>query len=221
MTWEGSFRPPLVNVTTEPRPYQQTIPIWHGSASSKQSTELAAKNGCPIFSSNTFHRQDKYKALIDHYRERWAYYGRDPKEAIVGAGSGGLYLADTKEEAIARYRPYYEAHNAAPSSQYNRPPFKSLEDKVENGSVLVGSADSVIEKILDYHEAFGNQVLAVSVDGLTKSEQREQLERFARDIAPVLRRELPDSVWEKRGALRTNVDLKTLNCQFNNINYTD
>ncbi|MGB8269340.1 MAG: LLM class flavin-dependent oxidoreductase, partial [Priestia megaterium] len=43
---------------------------------------------------------------------------------------------------------------------------------------------------------YGNEVLSISVDGLSEAEQLEQLERFADDIAPVLRKELPSSVWE-------------------------
>lgn len=75
-------------------------------------------------------------------------------------------------------------------------PFTSLEDNIANGPALIGSPDQVIEKILNYQAAFGHQVLSLSVDGLTESEQREQMERFASDVAPVLRREVPSSVWE-------------------------
>ncbi|UUZ86820.1 LLM class flavin-dependent oxidoreductase [Paenibacillus sp. P26] len=196
VTWQGRYRPRLESVTTQPRPFQRPIPVWHGSASSTLSTELAAKYGEPIFSSNTFHPLAKYKALIDHYRERWAYYGRDPKDAVVGAGGGSLYLADTPEEAIRRFRPYYQAFHSTAAAQHNRSPFTGLEDNIENGPVLVGSAESVIEKILRYHRAFGHQVLSISVDGLTEAEQREQVERFAAEVAPVLRREIPSTVWD-------------------------
>ena len=53
----------------------------------------------------------------------------------------------------------------------------------------------MIEKILRYQGAYGHQVLSISVDGLTEAEQREQLERFAADVAPVLRRLVPSTVW--------------------------
>ena len=61
--------------------------------------------------------------------------------------------------------------------------------------------EEAFEKIIDYYHAYGNEVLSISVDGLSEAEQREQLERFASDIAPVLRKEIPSSVWEneKRG----------------------
>lgn len=195
VTWQGRYRSPLDNVTTQPRPFQHSIPVWHGSASSTLSTELAAKYGEPIFSSNTFHPQAKYKALIDHYRERLAYYGHDPQKAMVGSGFGSLYLANTTEEAVKRYRPYYDAFHATAASQHNNSPFKDLEDNVQNGPALIGSADKVIEKILNYHEAYGHQVISISVDGLSEMEQREQIERFATEVVPVLRREVPSTVW--------------------------
>lgn len=203
VTWEGKFRTPLTQVTTEPRPLQKNIRIWHGSASSKLSTELAAKNGDPIFSSNTFHPQAKYKALIDHYRERLDFYGYDAKNAIVGAGARGLYLANTSEEAIKRYRPYYNAYMNTEASKLNESPFKDLEDHIQNGSALVGSADQVIEKILNYYEAFGHQVQAISVEGLTAEEQQEQLERFATEVIPVLKREIPSTVWDEKSPILT------------------
>jgi alkanesulfonate monooxygenase SsuD/methylene tetrahydromethanopterin reductase-like flavin-dependent oxidoreductase (luciferase family) len=198
VSWQGRYRSPLNQVTTQPRPFQKSIPVWHGSASSPLSTELAAKYGEPIFSSNGFHPQAKYKALIDNYRERWAYYGRDPKDAVVGAGGGSLYLANTNEEAIKSFRPYYDAFHNTASAQHNQSPFKDLEDNIQNGPALVGSADRVIEKILNYHEAYGHQVLSISVDGLTEAEQLEQVERFAADVMPVLRREIPSTVWDNK-----------------------
>lgn len=197
VTWEGKYRPPLHEVTTQPRPFQKSIRIWHGSASSTFSTELAAKQGEPLFSSNGFHHLEKYKALIDHYRERLAFYGHDPQKAIVGAGGGALYLADTREEAIKRYQPYYDAFHATAASQHNQTPFTDLEDNIKNGPALVGNAEMVIEKILRYQKAFGHQVLSISVDGLTEAEQREQIERFAADVMPVLRREIPSTVWDQ------------------------
>lgn len=198
VNWSGKFRSPLKNVTTLPRPFQKRIPIWHGSASSKLSTELAAKNGDPIFSSNTFHPLEKYKELIEHYRERLDYYGHDPIQAVVGSGARGLYLANTTEEAINGYRPYYDAYNHTEPAKYNQSPFVNLEDNIKNGPALVGTPDQVIEKLLKYHKAYGHQVQSISVEGLGEAEQREQLERFAEEVIPVLRREIPSPLWENK-----------------------
>ncbi|MFJ4186954.1 LLM class flavin-dependent oxidoreductase [Kitasatospora sp. NPDC089509] len=191
VTWQGSTRPPLTEATVWPRPLQEPIPVWHGSATSTGSTDLAARFGDPLFSANSFHSLAKYRALVEHYRERWEHYGRDPKEARVGASFGGLYVAKRSQDAVEGFRPYWDAMFNSAAGRHNNSPFGSLEDALEEGSALVGSPQQVVEKIHRYHEAFGNEVVGIGVDALTEGAQREQLELFAEEVAPVIRRELP------------------------------
>ncbi|MEE1824557.1 LLM class flavin-dependent oxidoreductase [Streptomyces sp. BE20] len=191
VSWEGTTRPALKEVTTWPRPYQTPIPVWHGSATSTLSTELAARYGDPLFSANAFHPLPKYKALVDHYRERWEHYGRAPEDARVGTGFGGLFIAERSQDAVEGFRPYWDALFDSAAGRHNKSPFESLEDALERGSALVGSPQQVIEKIHRYHEAFGNEVVGIGVDALTEDVQHEQLELFASEVAPVIRRELP------------------------------
>ncbi|MFC3448193.1 LLM class flavin-dependent oxidoreductase [Amycolatopsis speibonae] len=196
VTWKGEFRAPLTDVTTQPRPFHARPRIWHGSASSTESTELAAKFGDPLFTANGFHPKKKYADLIDHYRRRWADYGHDPADALVGSGAGGLYVAKTSQEALDGYRPYFEALAKTPAYQHNKSEFTTLEDKIAHGSALVGSPEQVIDKIGDSHASFGHEVQAVSVDGLKTGEAQDVLELFASDVIPIVRKELPSRVWE-------------------------
>ncbi|MBD0672876.1 LLM class flavin-dependent oxidoreductase [Streptomyces sp. CBMA156] len=191
VTWEGSTRPPLRDATVSPRPLQDPIPVWHGSATSTRSTDLAARHGDPLFSANSFHPLEKYQALVEHYRERWEHYGHDPKRARVGASFGGLYVAKRSQDAVEGFRPYWNALFESASGRHNNSPFASLEDALERGSALVGSPQQVIDKIHRYHEAFGNEVVGIGVDALTEGAQREQLELFASEVAPAVRRALP------------------------------
>src|SRR5664280_694006 len=49
VSWSGQCRPELVDATTQPRPFQTpTIPVWHGSACSTESREVAAEYGDPL-----------------------------------------------------------------------------------------------------------------------------------------------------------------------------
>lgn len=107
--WEGEFRPALKNVTTVPRPYAGPPRVWHGSATSLNSPELAAEHGDPLFTANAIQPREAYARLIAHYRERFEAYGHDPADARVAAGSGGLLIADTPHKAVARYKELYEA----------------------------------------------------------------------------------------------------------------
>ncbi|MEW1721989.1 LLM class flavin-dependent oxidoreductase [Streptomyces sp. NPDC093109] len=193
VTWSGRFRPPLVNAEVWPRPLQRPVRVWHGSATSERSVDLAAKWGDPIFSANVTNPIEPYAALIRHYRERWAHYGHDPAAAVVGAGTAGFYAARTSQEALRTFRPLFEARLALQTRMGLEPVFPTLEDFVERSSALIGSPQQIIDKVHRYHERFGHQVTHLQADraGLTADQHRETLELFQSDIAPALRRDLP------------------------------
>ncbi|GGT04195.1 LLM class flavin-dependent oxidoreductase [Nonomuraea spiralis] len=193
VTWEGRFRPSLTDAETWPRPLQRPIRVWHGSATSKESVDLAARYGDPLFSANVTNPIEPYAELIDHYRERWEHYGHDPADALVGAGTAGFYAARTSQEALAVYRPIYEARLETFRRVGVEPVFPTLEDAVERSSILVGSPQQIIDKVLRYHKRFGHEVmhLQADADGLTPGQHRETLELFQAEIAPVLRKEIP------------------------------
>ena len=193
VTWSGQFRPSLNEAETWPRPLQNPIRVWHGSATSEASVELAAKWGDPLFSANVTNPIEPYAALVSYYRERWAHYGRDPKDALVGAGSAGYYAAKDSQDAIATYRPIFEARKAAFIRQGMPLVFHSLEDAIERSSALIGSPQQIIDKVHRYHDQMGHEVLNINSDsaGLTKAQHRASLELFQSDIAPALRRDIP------------------------------
>ncbi|MBO1331810.1 LLM class flavin-dependent oxidoreductase [Streptomyces sp. VRA16 Mangrove soil] len=202
--WEGEFRPALKGVTTVPRPYAGLPRVWHGSATSLNSPELAARYGDPLFTANAIQPRAAYARLIDHYRERFAAYGHDPARARVAAGSGGLLIADTHEQAVARYRELYEAKVAQSfrphlegRAGYNTP-FRTIEDAIADGPQLIGSPQQIIDKILGYHALYGHDLQSITVDafGQGTSEQAETLQRFAEEIAPVVRAAAPSTLWE-------------------------
>lgn len=198
VTARTRFRPELKDAEVWPRPYQRPIRVWHGSATSKESVDLAARYGDPLFSANVTNPIEPYAELIRYYRERWEHYGHDPADIAVGAGSAGLYVARTSQEALDAYRPIFES-NLAFQKEVGLPVvFGTLEDFVERSSALIGSPQQVIEKVHRYHEEFGHCVLHLHADasGLSDAEHRTSLERFQSDVAPVLRAEIPDPPWD-------------------------
>ncbi|GAA3881770.1 LLM class flavin-dependent oxidoreductase [Saccharothrix violaceirubra] len=196
VTWSGRFRPPLVDAEVWPRPLQRPIRVWHGSATSAASVEVAAKWGDPLFSANVTNPIEPYAELIELYRERWKHYGH-PGEPVVGAGTAGFYVARSSQEALATFRPLFEARLKLWRDHGQEPVFPTLEDFVERSSALVGSPAQVAEKVLRYHERFGHTVihLHADADGLTPQQHRGSLELFQDAVAPVLNRTIGDPVW--------------------------
>lgn len=189
VTWSGRFRPPLVNAKALPRPLQSRIRIWHGSATSRESVELAARHGDPIFSANVTNPIEPYAELVAHYRRQWQHHGHRPEDALVGAGTAGFHLAATSQQAVSEYRPAFEARLAFQRRVGMPVVFGSIEDFIERSSALIGSPAQVIDKVCRYHEQLGHEVthLSADTDGVTVAQKRRSLELLQSDVAPVLR----------------------------------
>ncbi|GAA3806901.1 LLM class flavin-dependent oxidoreductase [Cellulomonas soli] len=201
--WAGTHRPSLEGATTLPRPFDGPFRIWHGSATSTFAVDLAARHGEPIVSANAFQPRENYKILIDRYREQLVAHGHDPAVGYVGSGSGGLFLADTTEQATEEYREVYEAFAQRGVVRHGgdqRPgkasSFTTIEDAVDRGPALVGSPERVAEKILDYHRAYGHDLQSVSLNPVLPYEQQHDvLRRFAEEVVPLVRREVSTTLW--------------------------
>jgi alkanesulfonate monooxygenase SsuD/methylene tetrahydromethanopterin reductase-like flavin-dependent oxidoreductase (luciferase family) len=197
VTWSGRFRPSLVDAAVVPRPLQDPLRIWHGSATSEGTVELAADWGDPIFSANVTNPVEPYAALVRHYRQRWEANGRDPADAVVGAGTAGYHARKSSQQAVEEYRPIFLAQTARMRAFGVESPFTSYDDYLERSSALIGSPDQIIEKVHRYHEVLGHTILHLhgDGDGFTPGQHREALELFQSDIAPVLRRDIADPPW--------------------------
>jgi alkanesulfonate monooxygenase SsuD/methylene tetrahydromethanopterin reductase-like flavin-dependent oxidoreductase (luciferase family) len=202
VTWSGRYRDAISAVTTQPRPFQQHIRVWHGSATSRHSTELAARFGDPLYSANGFFRTPAYQELIDHYRERWAHYGHGGNP-VVAASFPALLIRNNSQDAIEAYRPFWNAQRETPAARHNNSPFWELEEFIERGSALIGSPEQVLDKIHRFTAGYGQQLTGIGVDTLPRDWQREQLEWFASRIVPELRRSYPDSLWSLRSGAGT------------------
>ncbi|GGK66207.1 luciferase-like monooxygenase [Nocardia camponoti] len=193
VTWEGQFRPSLKHAKALPRPLQPRLRIWHGSATSKDSVELAARYGDPVFSANVTNPVAPYAELIAYYRERWEHYGHDPADALVGAGTAGIQVSRTSQEALAAFAPIYAARLELQRTRGIPIVFDTLEDFVERSSALIGSPEQVIDKVSRYHEQLGHEVIHLSADrdGRSESAFIDSLTLFQAEVAPELRRRIP------------------------------
>ncbi len=77
------------------------------------------------------------------------------------------------------------------------PVFPTLEDFIERSSALIGSPQQIVDKVHRYHEQFGHSVLHLHAEagGLPAAEHRASLELFQSEVAPALRRSIPDPPW--------------------------
>ena len=194
VTFSGRFRTIAEPFTSVPRPLQAPPPIWHGVATSRYSPDLAAKHGDPIFVANAIQPMENYGALVDHYRERWEFHGRDPALARVGSG-GGLYVGKTSQQAREELRPYYESQWTHRDPTRDRggigdePVGHTLESNIARGGLFAGSPQEVVDKIGTYRQRFGHDLMIFGVElgGLPYERIAASLELFAAEVLPELR----------------------------------
>lgn len=190
VTWSGRFRPPLTGAAALPRPVQPRLTIWHGSATDRRSTELAARHGDPLFSANAGGPVDRYADLVAHYRERWAAHGRDPAAARVGAGTAGLLVARTSQQAVAAFAPVFAARQEQYAALGVPSPWADLDDFLARSSALVGSPEQVVDQVHRQQAALGHEILYVQqeAEGVDDDVRATSVELFASHVAPALRR---------------------------------
>jgi alkanesulfonate monooxygenase SsuD/methylene tetrahydromethanopterin reductase-like flavin-dependent oxidoreductase (luciferase family) len=78
--------------------------------------------------------------------------------------------------------------------------FSSLEDAIERGSYFVGSPQQVVEQFHRYHAALGHEVQhTAGIGSPADPTYRAGIELFAAEVMPVVRRDLPDRLWDTTG----------------------
>ncbi|HZO35433.1 MAG TPA: CE1758 family FMN-dependent luciferase-like monooxygenase [Solirubrobacteraceae bacterium] len=185
--WEGRYRAPLRGFTSVPRPLDGRPPfIWHGSVRSPEIAEQAASYGDGFFVNNLFMPIDYFARSVAYYRQRYEAHGHGTAaEAIVGAG-GAAFVRKSSQDALREYAPIFHGHPANAGASY--------EDVLATTGMTVGSPQQVIDKVLSFPERFGaydRQLFGMDFGGVTEQAVHEQLDLFATEILPVLRREMP------------------------------
>lgn len=183
--WAGTFRAPLMDFTSTPRPYDGAPPfVWHSAARSEMYADQAAFYGDGFF-VGTYTAPLGYGAdFVDLYRRRFEEYGHGrPEQAIVGLGSQ-VFVSRNSQDALEQFRPYAQAS----------PLFRgmTLEQAMADTSLAVGSPQQVAEKILSFREIYGDyqrQMFWIDQLGLPLNTVMDQLEILGCEVLPALRAE--------------------------------
>jgi len=106
VSWTGTLRPPLHDVTVHPRPRQRPRPAVYLSASSLPSVRRAVDLGYPIAIATISTGPDLPNELVRSYRKEWAAAGRDPGDARVFLHVHAYVGAGTSREARDQWMPH-------------------------------------------------------------------------------------------------------------------
>jgi probable LLM family oxidoreductase len=194
VTWSGRHRPALEDAGVWPRPVQQPLPIWIAVGGTPQSVARAGLLGLPLAVAIIGGQPERFRPLIDLYRQAAAQGGHDPAALPVGINSHA-YVADTAQRAADEFFPSYAVMMNRIGRERGWPPLTRAQfdqGRGLHGHLMVGSPEEVVEKILFQHELFGHQrfLAQMSVGTLPHAQVMRSIELLGTEVAPVVRTEI-------------------------------
>lgn len=156
VTWSGSTRASLTEVSVYPKTESGRLPLWVGVGGSPESVVRAARQGLPMMLAIIGGKPVRFLPFVDLYRRSTAEHGHG--HLPVGVHSGG-FVADTDAEARNLLYPYYKAGRDRIGGERGWPPLtygQYLQD-IEHGSLYVGSPATVAAKIAATVSSLGVQ----------------------------------------------------------------
>ncbi|MCS3747909.1 putative LLM family oxidoreductase [Xanthomonas arboricola] len=150
LTWRGRFRPPLNGQGIFPRPQQATMPIWLGVGGTPQSFVRAGSLGLPLMVAIIGGSFERFRPLVDLYREAGRNAGHAPDVLKVGIHAMG-FVGDTDADARDAFFPgwahmFTEIGRERGWSTATRAQFDAMCGP--GGAFLIGDPHTVREKIL-------------------------------------------------------------------------
>ena len=192
VSWSGRFRPELDNQPVYPRALQEKLPVWLGVGGTPESFVRAGLLGLPLMVAVIGGETERFRPLIDLYREAGSKAGFSPEQLKVGLHSPG-YVTATNEQAIADYYPGYKELWTKLGRERGWPPvtesqFNSLV--APRGVVVVGGPEQVAEKLLRHSKALGGiDRFTFQMDnaGLSHSQLLHSIEMIGTKVIPLIK----------------------------------
>jgi probable LLM family oxidoreductase len=193
--WSGKHRSPLTGQGVYPRPLQKELPIWLGVGGTPHSFARAGFLGLPLMVAIIGGEAERFRPLVDLYREAGKRAGHAPEKLKVGLHSLG-FLGETTQQAADDFYPGYHVSFTQIGKERGWPPTTRAQydaTRGPTGAFLIGDAETVVQKIL-----YTNQVLGgidrldfqMTVATLPHAKMMKAIEILGTKVAPMVRAEL-------------------------------
>ena len=192
ITWKGRFRPPLTGQGVFPRPHQPRLPLWIGVGGTPQSFVRAGTLGLPLMIAIIGGSFERFRPLVDLYREAGRQAGHGPDKLTVGVHAMG-FVGETNAAARGAFFPGW-AHLTATVGReraWSPPTRQQFEDMAgPEGAFLIGDPETVAAKILHAGEALGGIsriTFQMSTASLDTAAMKRSIELLGTEVAPIVR----------------------------------
>lgn len=192
VTWSGTTRAALEDLTVVPRPVNGSLPLWVGTGGSAPSSVRAGRLGLPISYGIIGGAPHRFSALSDLYRRTAQQAGHTGPDIRVSVAALGL-IAPTKDEALERFYPGWRNLNIQMGKLRGWPAPDDnayLAQAHAPGAYYVGDPDDVAERIVHLHGFMGHMrhFLQMDIGGLPHEHFLESLTLLATEVKPRVER---------------------------------
>jgi probable LLM family oxidoreductase len=196
--WSGKHRAALTGQAIYPRPLQDELPIWVGVGGTPTSFVRAGILGLPLMVAIIGGEPERFRPLIDVYREAGRRAGHSPERLRVGLHMIGFLGESTKQAADDFFPGYAHTFTEIGKERGWPPATRSQYDALRGptGALLIGDAKTVSEKILHVNEVLGGisrLTFQMGVSTLSHSKMLRAIEILGTRVAPFVRNEVAAS----------------------------
>jgi probable LLM family oxidoreductase len=188
VTWRGTTRPPLSDQSVYPKTESGRLTTWIGVGGTPQSAMRAAQYGMPMMLAIIGGDPRRFIAFADLYRRALHQMGKP--ELPVGVHSHG-FVGETDAEARELLFSDYKRMRDKIGAERGWPPLTPADfsREIENGSLYVGSPETVARKIAATVKALGvaRFDMKYSAGPLSHEKMMRSIELYGRKVIPLVR----------------------------------
>lgn len=195
ITWDGRFRRALSGQGVFPRPHQPRLPIRIGVGGTPQSFARAGQLGLPLMIAIIGGSFERFRPLVDLYRETGLQAGHNPDSLSVGVHAMGFVGETDKEARDAFYPGWAHLTGSIGRERGWTPPTRQQFDDMAGpvGAFLIGDPTTVATKMRDASDTLGGisrMTFQMSTASLETAAMKRSIELLGNEVAPIIREEV-------------------------------
>ncbi|MGI8599771.1 MAG: LLM class flavin-dependent oxidoreductase [Chitinophagaceae bacterium] len=192
VSWQGKHTQTINNRGVYPRPYQDKLPIWVAVGGTPESVVRAGTLGLPLTIAIIGGAPARFAPFAQLYRDVYQKAGHDINNLQFCINSH-TYIADNSQQASDDFFPPYADVMSRIGKERGWPATsrQSFDSSLGNqGALLVGSPQQVVEKILYEYELFGNTrfLAQMSIGALPHKQAMRSIELLGTKVAPEVKK---------------------------------
>ncbi len=191
VTWQGKLRPSINNLGIYPRPLQTKIPVWVAVGGTPESLMRAGRLGLPMALAIIGGSPARFKSLVELYRDSFLNANHN-HESMVGINSH-VFVGDDSLQAANDFYPSYATTMTRIGKERGWGPMNRMQYDLmrqKEGSLIVGSPQEVIDKILYEYDLFKNDrfLAQMTVGPIDHKKLLRSIELFGTVVAPAVKK---------------------------------